>query len=49
METEIVDGSICDGFPGLLYKLCNGCGYADPQRKATSKNFTGRMRKERNP
>ena len=25
---EEVDGSKCDGFPGVRYKVCSACGYA---------------------
>ena len=30
---EIVDGSKCDGMPGINYKVCGGCGHAQPITK----------------
>ena len=28
MGLEEVDGSRCEGMPGITYKVCNGCGEA---------------------
>jgi len=36
---EVVDGSKCDGLPGINYRLCLNCGHAQP--------LTKRARKER--
>lgn len=39
MGTREVDGSTLGdgGFPGLLYRVCGGCGYVYPLKKPTPK------------
>jgi hypothetical protein len=35
---EEVDGSKCDGMPGITYKVCGACGNSRPKTKRQRKD-----------
>lgn len=36
-STDVVDGSRCEGMPGLNYRQCLACGFAYPLTKRPSR------------
>ena len=36
------DGNDCGGFPGIIYKVCGGCGYAEATKKKRVPKGRGR-------
>jgi Pyruvate/2-oxoacid:ferredoxin oxidoreductase delta subunit len=37
MGLKELDGSKCDGMPGITYKVCDGCGNCQPITKRPAK------------